>query len=208
VILVIDTSTKELLVGLADEQGDLVSHVRRHAAEVERGIHDARLAAEVSALLESMGDNARSITRIGIVIGPGSFTGLRIGLSFAKGLAFAIGATIVPITQHAVLATEFAGDVDLIVTEGYRPGMYYVANTAKPNTIELVTDLAPLRGKRLLAHSTMMGRLPQELAHCSFAEITPEALAKLTAGDSAPFTAEAIDPLEPLYVTDFTPGIR
>ena len=44
-----------------------------------------------------------SISGIAVTIGPCSFTGLRIGLSFAKGLSFALGIPIVPIsTMHAI----------------------------------------------------------------------------------------------------------
>jgi len=55
-----------------------------------------------------------NIDAIAISIGPGSFTGLRIGLSFAKGLAFSKGLPIVPISTMMSLAFTLKEDVPVI----------------------------------------------------------------------------------------------
>lgn len=197
-ILVIDTSTAELLVAIASDAGEVLRESRQTAATGERGIHDARLASETARLLGELQLPASAIARIGLVIGPGSFTGLRIGLSFAKGFALATNAAIVTLTQHETLAAEVATDFDRIVTPGYRPGLFYAAHARTPRDIELLTDLSSLTGP-VLAHASLIDRLAETL-HASFAEITSDALARLTSQNASDYRSEQIDVLEPLYL--------
>jgi len=56
--------------------------------------HDEQLAASVQELLETAGCETRALSNIIVGIGPGSFTGLRIGLAFAQGLALSTGAPL------------------------------------------------------------------------------------------------------------------
>ncbi|HEX5316297.1 MAG TPA: tRNA (adenosine(37)-N6)-threonylcarbamoyltransferase complex dimerization subunit type 1 TsaB, partial [Candidatus Kapabacteria bacterium] len=137
-ILVIDTSTSHLAIGIAQEDGEMLREFHANAAEGERGIHDARLALETARLLDESGISTREISRIGLIIGPGSFTGLRIGLSFAKGFCFAIDASIVPLTPHEVMVAEAIGQSHLtIVTPGYREDLFYVSESHDPRNIRM-----------------------------------------------------------------------
>jgi tRNA threonylcarbamoyladenosine biosynthesis protein TsaB len=182
-ILAIDTSGSSLAIGLADDRGNLRGEFHADAAPDERGIHDARLALEVQNLLLATNTKQRDISRIGIIIGPGSFTGLRIGLSFAKGFAYATGAAIVPLTQHEVIAAS--GISELIVTSGYREDLFYAAESTSPRDIRLVTkDDLP---SSFILHPSSLREL-----------------AKLTAQSSETISGPALDALEPLYITEFT----
>ena len=81
------------------------------------------MTAEVMA---GAGLSFGDISRIAVTIGPGSFTGLRVGLAFAKGLAFATGAPLAGIGTLAALAASTgsvgvnAGAIDA------RRGMIYL----------------------------------------------------------------------------------
>ncbi|NPA92846.1 MAG: tRNA (adenosine(37)-N6)-threonylcarbamoyltransferase complex dimerization subunit type 1 TsaB [Chloroflexi bacterium] len=81
-LLALDTSTTQIGVALYDGQRVLAEVYwqsgRRHTQEL------APLVAEV---LAHTGFTADDIQAIGVALGPGSFTGLRIGLAFAKGMA-------------------------------------------------------------------------------------------------------------------------
>ncbi|MFI5202645.1 MAG: tRNA (adenosine(37)-N6)-threonylcarbamoyltransferase complex dimerization subunit type 1 TsaB, partial [Candidatus Kapaibacterium sp.] len=137
-ILLLDTSSSHLSIGLAGRDGALLREFHADAAEGERGIHDARLALETAKLMKELGISSREIERIGLIIGPGSFTGLRIGLSFAKGFCFATRAGIVPLTQQEVMFAEAAEpDECFIVTPGYREDLFYVAESSEPSAIRL-----------------------------------------------------------------------
>ncbi len=66
--------------------------------EMEQG-HDARLAPLVAELLAEAGRTPQDLARIAVVIGPGSFAGVRVGVAFARGLALALGAPVAGITS-------------------------------------------------------------------------------------------------------------
>ena len=80
--LVIDTSLNACIAALFD--GDRV--VAESVEPMARG-HQERLGGMVADLFETAGVAPRDLGHIGVTLGPGSFTGLRVGLSFAKGLA-------------------------------------------------------------------------------------------------------------------------
>jgi len=93
---VIDTATERLSVALFD-QGQMVAHYGTLAG---RGHAEALLPA-----IAALPDGGRA-DRIAVDIGPGSFTGVRIGLAAARALAFAWG---VPLSGYSALAMIAAG---------------------------------------------------------------------------------------------------
>lgn len=81
-ILAIDTSTRNAGIALYDGV-----HVRFEAIWASNQTHTIELAPTIQTSLNRSRVNVRDLTLIGVAIGPGSFTSLRIGLAFAKGLA-------------------------------------------------------------------------------------------------------------------------
>jgi tRNA threonylcarbamoyladenosine biosynthesis protein TsaB len=63
-----------------------------------------RLVAAIKELTVSSGVNLGSLDALGVVHGPGSFTGMRVGLSAAKGLCEALGVPLIAVSRLAVLA--------------------------------------------------------------------------------------------------------
>ena len=98
-VLGVETATDRLGVAIAGEDRLLaelhLDHGRKHAEQ---------LAVGLDALLTDLDRKAGDLTGIAVSIGPGSFTGLRIGLAFAKGLALAIGAPIIGVPTLEVVA--------------------------------------------------------------------------------------------------------
>jgi tRNA threonylcarbamoyladenosine biosynthesis protein TsaB len=68
--------------------------------------HAASLLVCLDGLLTRLGRELEQVERIALAIGPGSFTGLRIGLSTALGLTFGTQRTIVPVPTLAALAFQ------------------------------------------------------------------------------------------------------
>ncbi len=68
--------------------------------------HAASLLVSLDRLLASCARPLDSVEQIALSIGPGSFTGLRIGLASALGLAFGTARTLVPVPTLAALATQ------------------------------------------------------------------------------------------------------
>jgi tRNA threonylcarbamoyladenosine biosynthesis protein TsaB len=100
VILAIDTSHR---VGSVTIRLDARTSETREFGEVS---HLVELGEAVSELAGRHGIAVRDLDRVAVVSGPGSFTGLRIGMAYAKGLHAAVGVDLVTITSLELLAAE------------------------------------------------------------------------------------------------------
>ena len=86
-LLCIETATKNCSIALWDGQ----QMVATRAEKGDRFIHGERLHVLIKELLEAHSVSVSALTGICVGKGPGSYTGLRIGVSTAKGLCFALG---------------------------------------------------------------------------------------------------------------------
>ncbi len=78
-------------------------------------------------ILESHGLRVRNLERIGVSVGPGSFTGLRVGLAAARGLALGAGIPVAAIPSHEAMAWPWCGlRRRLVLMTGLRRGELYL----------------------------------------------------------------------------------
>ena len=98
-ILGIDTATQVASVGIT-RGTDVLAEESRH----ERANHTETLLPLISRVLEQAGVTLPEIEGIGVSIGPGSFTGLRIALGTVKGFAYATGQKVVGVPTLDALA--------------------------------------------------------------------------------------------------------
>lgn len=99
-VLGIETSTAVCAVGLVHDGKNPIER-----SLVESHIHSEKLLTLVQEVVAEAGIKLSAIDCIAISIGPGSFTGLRIGLSTAKGLCYALEKPLVTISTFEALAT-------------------------------------------------------------------------------------------------------
>ncbi|WP_140984305.1 tRNA (adenosine(37)-N6)-threonylcarbamoyltransferase complex dimerization subunit type 1 TsaB [Asticcacaulis tiandongensis] len=85
-VLVLDTAMHACSVGLFSRGDQAITTHFSVSDPMTRG-HQERIGPLVAEAIEQCGIQPAQIERIGVTLGPGSFTGLRVGLSFAKGLA-------------------------------------------------------------------------------------------------------------------------
>lgn len=107
-ILGIDTSTKTGSVAVVNKNG----LVAQYTLSIEV-THSERLMTTLDRVLKDAGLSLDEINGYAVSIGPGSFTGLRVGISTVKGLAFATGRPIAPVPTLEAMAWNipFCGHV-------------------------------------------------------------------------------------------------
>jgi tRNA threonylcarbamoyladenosine biosynthesis protein TsaB len=161
--------------------------------------HQERLAPMVEAAMKEAGIVFADLDRIAVTVGPGSFTGLRVGVAFAKGLGLALDRSVVGVGSLEALGAGEAGRV-LALADARRGQVYWQAfedgaplNRASASTLEdaagfFVPDIVTGPGADLLA-----GRFPGALAAARPAP-DPVAVARLGAARLDP------GPLRPLYL--------
>jgi len=135
-ILGIDTATPIASVALI-EDGDLCAEkiCGRRASKADPGseLHSSGRHAEVvlpliEALLQKAKVTVQELTGLAVSIGPGSFTGLRIGLATAKGIAYESGLPLVGISTLHANAARVSGFEGLVASLlDARKGEVYVA---------------------------------------------------------------------------------
>lgn len=104
-LLAVDTSTTQIGVALYDGARALAEHLW-----VSQARHTVELAPMVEKMLQQTGLAVAELTGLGVAIGPGSFTSLRVGLSFAKGLAMGRNLPLIGIPTLQVVAAPVALD--------------------------------------------------------------------------------------------------
>lgn len=109
--------------------------------------HGASLPGVVDELLSSAGFKIRDLSAIAVGIGPGSFTGLRIGLSYAKGLAMASGCALtgVPGFDAMALAALDSADIETgrllaVVVDARKHELYAALYRVVADGLEKLTE--------------------------------------------------------------------
>jgi tRNA threonylcarbamoyladenosine biosynthesis protein TsaB len=103
IVLGFDTATRATAVALRLHDGRMLD-VRDDPGPGEHPGHATRLLAMAEGLLESAGIRWRSVDRIAVGLGPGTFTGLRVGVATARGLAQSLSLELVGVSSTEALA--------------------------------------------------------------------------------------------------------
>jgi tRNA threonylcarbamoyladenosine biosynthesis protein TsaB len=148
-VLALDTSTTRAAIALALDDGTVLD-----APPADDRPHGRGLLPAIRDLLRTGGLGVAGLDAIAVGLGPGSYTGLRVGLTAAKTLAFALGRPLVGLDSLEILAAN-AGDDALrvsVVADAQR-GDLFVADFARdrpgspwqrpgPTRVEAATDWA------------------------------------------------------------------
>ncbi|CAN7151202.1 tRNA (adenosine(37)-N6)-threonylcarbamoyltransferase complex dimerization subunit type 1 TsaB [Phenylobacterium sp. LjRoot219] len=135
-VLGLDTCLTACSVAVCDG-----ARVLAYESEAMARGHQERLAPMAERVMAHAGLPFAALERIGVTVGPGSFTGLRVGLAFAKGLAAALGSPLAGVGALEALAAEADGLTfavidarrDQVYLQGFEDGRPLMA----PDALEL-----------------------------------------------------------------------
>ncbi|HCQ14713.1 MAG TPA: tRNA (adenosine(37)-N6)-threonylcarbamoyltransferase complex dimerization subunit type 1 TsaB, partial [Cryomorphaceae bacterium] len=99
-ILALETSTKNCSVALAD--GDQILAAKEESSD--QYIHSEKLHLFIQEVLQWAGKKPAELSAAAVGMGPGSYTGLRIGVSAAKGLCYSLGIPLIAVNGLQLLA--------------------------------------------------------------------------------------------------------
>jgi len=147
-VIAIETATMVGSIAIIDA-ARVISEITLNA----RATHSERLMAAIDRLLGDSGLAIDDMDGVAVSIGPGSFTGLRIGLSAAKGLSYASGKPLIGIPTLDALALNMTFSSYLICPiQDARKGEVYTAlyrpgdNSPEKMTADIAVDPSALAG--------------------------------------------------------------
>src|SRR5207245_7195742 len=149
-LLAADTSGKHGSIALARLPPQSTSHQNSEQVEVIEtvplagGTFSAQLVPQIAALLSKHGSRKEDIGAFAVASGPGSFTGLRVGLAAVKALAEVLGKPVaaVSLLEAVACAGGVEGDVIAALDAGRKEiyaGEYEVHTTSKRHSERLLT---------------------------------------------------------------------
>ncbi len=176
-ILALETATEKGSLALAAEDRVLLTYSLE-----SQGDYLTRLMPGVATILRQAGQEASDLAGVAVSVGPGNFTGLRIGLATAKTLAWSIGCALVPVPTMEVVAAQVSRQSQpvAVVMDAKRGEVFWgrfwcsedqprmVEGPSRLPVADLPARLHPpllLSGPGLDAHrEALTGLLPPEIA--------------------------------------------
>lgn len=216
-LLALDTSTLTLSLALVSSEGRVLEHLLQGPPHRQSDI----LPGAIDALLERHQVTLPQLTGFVVGLGPGSFTGLRIGLSTIKGLAYALNVPVVGVSSLAALALESIENTELFVAAVVKRGELYLGRYRRmgstvellsPETSLTVPQLAELLkatpAARMIGPALTEYRAPLLAAGVDAAQLlegptVPSGVALTICAKSAtavPYSKETLFALEPHYL--------
>ena len=135
-ILALETSAKAVSAVITEDGRVLASGYQ------DTGLtHSRTLMPIVEHLFQNTGLSPESVDAIAVAVGPGSFTGIRIGVSAAKGLAFALDKPAVGVSTLAAMARNaaFAGGLIVCAMDARRQQVYNALFAAEDGVLTRLT---------------------------------------------------------------------
>jgi tRNA threonylcarbamoyladenosine biosynthesis protein TsaB len=194
VILAIDGASTDLSIALAQPDGTVLGEDAWSSAQRQ----SAELLPRALALLTANGRVVADITALVVGTGPGSFTGLRVAMALAKGLALAMGRPIVGVPSLPAWLAQEPDAVAAVARAGAREAYVLLRDAEEPMIVERDALATRLKTRKIVA--------PRELATAfELADASPPAAAAALARMAARRLAD--DPggddlrrLEPIYL--------
>jgi tRNA threonylcarbamoyladenosine biosynthesis protein TsaB len=126
-------------------------------------VHGREIAPATDRLLRAAGKGPGDLGLVAVDIGPGSYTGLRVGLAAAKGLAYALGRPMIGVPSLDVLAEAGAGLGTMIATaidakwDQVYGAMYEIRNGRPERTTDMLAERPDVFAARVMSGTWVVG---------------------------------------------------
>jgi tRNA threonylcarbamoyladenosine biosynthesis protein TsaB len=183
-LLALDTSTNTASIALVRDE--------RLVAELTWDVgqrHSAELLQRLDWLLETAGAKPADLTEIAVATGPGSFNGVRVALTVAKSLCFALGARLAAIPTLDVAAWGYAsaGDPVWALLDAGR-GEVYAAEYPSPSTDPV--NWSPVDDYLVLTPQALAERITGRALICGEWRAETETILREALGERARFASQ------------------
>jgi tRNA threonylcarbamoyladenosine biosynthesis protein TsaB len=142
-ILAIDTSTRRVGVAFGSQLGIVAAMELGGAASDGPPRHAEQLAPAIQYLVHAAELPLRQLSAIAVAIGPGMFTGLRVGVTTAKVMAQALRIPVIPVPSLDLVAYPLrhtAGRVVVPTLDARRNELYYALYRAVPGGVQRASE--------------------------------------------------------------------
>jgi tRNA threonylcarbamoyladenosine biosynthesis protein TsaB len=193
-IVAIESASPDQSVALADPAGDTTAEVAWEAAHGQGG----QLLPRLLGLIEAHGATLADVRAVAIGLGPGSFTGLRVGLALAKGLAAGLAVPIIGVGSLDAWLKAAPDAAGALVRAGAAEAWAQARGDGEPRLVRFDDVSATGREAVLVA--------PRELASAIglTRSVPPEhaaaAVARLAAARLSSGATDDLAALEPVYL--------
>ena len=141
---------------------------------IETDRQSLALAGSVTEFLSEQNITFKDLTAIGVVVGPGSFTGIRLGIAYAKGLGIGLNIPVVPINAFEIYL-EKTPDAFVAINSG-RDDLFVASKIHEPGTMTIdEVEVEQMKCTRTVGHR------PYDLA-----DALPVLMRKIESGNKEP----------------------
>ena len=220
-ILNIETSSENCSVGLAQD-GEMLALKEEQR---EKYIHSEKLHPFIEEVLKTADKKLSDLDAVAVDKGPGSYTGLRIGVSAAKGFAYPLNIPIISATALEILSIQFAakhnvdaGDLLVPMIDARRMEVYTAIFSHRLTPISMIearviddSGLDHLEGEHVYVFGTGAEKCKSVLSHPKFifeGPVYPSAtgLAIISERKFKEAKFENTAYFEPFYLKEFVAG--
>jgi tRNA threonylcarbamoyl adenosine modification protein YeaZ len=140
-VLVFDTSLDKTYITLAlqDNKGEATTYISKKIKSEGKKYHSAYLVSQINNMMQTNVVELKNLDGIGVNIGAGSFTGIRVCLTVARIIAQQLNLRLVGVSSSEILSQVLGSENLSAVALDAKMDMFYYYNPYKKNTIDLIS---------------------------------------------------------------------